>query len=106
MQSNPSVLAIGELLWDLLPSGKLLGGAPANCCFRLAQLGVDARMVSRIGTDALGGELAADLTARGFDLSLGARASQSSRPSPTTTSKQRPSFLRPRARATLCVLGR
>ena len=70
MQSNPSVLAIGELLWDLLPSGKLLGGAPANCCFRLAQLGVDARMVSRIGTDALGGELAADLTARGFDLSL------------------------------------
>ena len=66
----PSALAIGELLWDVLPSGRLLGGAPANCCFRLGQLGVRARMASRIGSDALGEELAAELRARRFDLSL------------------------------------
>lgn len=66
----PSVLALGELLWDLLPTGKLLGGAPANCCFRLRQLGVNARMVSRIGSDALGDEMESALRAKGFDLSL------------------------------------
>ncbi len=64
------VLAIGELLWDLLPSGKALGGAPANCCFRLSQLGVRARMATRIGRDSLGEELASTLAHRGFDLSL------------------------------------
>lgn len=66
----PSVLALGELLWDLPPSGKLLGGAPANCCFRLRQLGINARMASRIGIDALGDEMESALSAKGFDLSL------------------------------------
>lgn len=67
---NQRVLAIGELLWDLLPSGKEIGGAPANCCFRLSQLGVRARMATRIGEDSLGNELASILAHRGFDLSL------------------------------------
>ena len=74
MQSVPSsttpVLALGELLWDLLPSGKLLGGAPANCCFRLRQLGIAARMASRVGCDSLGDEIVSTLRERGFDLSL------------------------------------
>jgi fructokinase len=64
------VLALGELLWDMLPSGKLLGGAPANYCFRLRQLGVPALMVSRIGEDVLGQELIDGLTELNFDLSL------------------------------------
>lgn len=67
---NQRVLAIGELLWDVLPTGKLLGGAPANCCFRLGQLGVSARMASRIGSDTLGDEMAEALRAKGFNLSL------------------------------------
>lgn len=67
---DQQVLAIGELLWDLLPSGKMLGGAPANCCFRLSQLGIHARMATRIGEDSLGEELASTLAQRGFDLSL------------------------------------
>jgi fructokinase len=67
---SPSVIALGEVLWDVLPTEKLLGGAPANFCHRLRQLGVNARMVSRIGKDALGEELARGLTALNFDQSL------------------------------------
>lgn len=67
---NSTVLALGEILWDVLPTEKLLGGAPANFCHRLRQLGVNARMVSRVGTDELGGELLAGLKTLNFDLSL------------------------------------
>ena len=65
-----SVLALGEVLWDVLPTEKLLGGAPANFCHRLRQLGVPARIVSRIGKDPLGAELSTGLKGIGFDLSL------------------------------------
>jgi fructokinase len=51
------VLAIGEVLWDLLPSGRQLGGAPANFAYHCRALGADARLVSRIGADALGEEV-------------------------------------------------
>ena len=68
--SNSSVLALGELLWDVLPSERLLGGAPANFCYRLRQLGVPALIVSRVGQDALGDELLAGLSEKNFDLSL------------------------------------
>lgn len=71
MTSTPkTVLAIGEILWDVLPTEKLLGGAPANFCHRLRQLGVNARMVSRAGDDQLGRELIAGLKALTFDLTL------------------------------------
>lgn len=65
-----TVLALGEVLWDVLPNEKLLGGAPANFCHRLRQLGIPALIVSRIGKDPLGGELSAGLKKIGFDLSL------------------------------------
>lgn len=68
--SHNQVLAIGELLWDVLPSERLLGGAPANFCHRLRQLGVPAKIVSRVGNDALGNELVAALQQKNFDLSL------------------------------------
>ena len=64
--SNSSVLALGELLWDVLPSERLLGGAPANFCYRLRQLGVPALIVSRVGQDALGDELLAGLSEKNF----------------------------------------
>ena len=51
------VLAIGEVLWDLLPSGRKLGGAPANFAYHCRALGADARLVTRIGADALGQEV-------------------------------------------------
>ena len=48
------ILAVGEVLWDLLPQGKQLGGAPANFTYHCRSLGADARLVSRVGADDLG----------------------------------------------------
>jgi fructokinase len=50
------VVAVGEVLWDLLPSGKQLGGAPANFACHARVLGADARLVTRVGHDPLGRE--------------------------------------------------
>jgi fructokinase len=51
------ILAVGEVLWDLLRSGKQLGGAPANFTYQCRSLGADARLVTRVGDDALGREV-------------------------------------------------
>jgi fructokinase len=48
------ILGIGELLWDLLPSGPVLGGAPANFTIMAGRLGSHAVILSRIGRDDLG----------------------------------------------------
>jgi fructokinase len=48
------ILAVGEVLWDLLPAGKQLGGAPANFTFHCRSLGADASLVTRVGNDDLG----------------------------------------------------
>ncbi|HYE21151.1 MAG TPA: PfkB family carbohydrate kinase, partial [Tepidisphaeraceae bacterium] len=64
--SRPTVVAIGEILWDLLPGGKQLGGAPANFAFHAGQLGADAVSVSAVGDDADGREILARLHALGL----------------------------------------
>ncbi len=64
------VLAFGELLWDLLPSGKVLGGAPANFAVHLNALGIPVYLVSRVGNDELGNLALQQLSSRGLDLSL------------------------------------
>jgi len=51
------ILAVGEVLWDLLPAGKQLGGAPANFTYHCRSLGADARLVTRVGDDDLGREV-------------------------------------------------
>ena len=51
------VTSFGEVLWDDLPSGKVLGGAPLNVAVRLGSLGVDASIISRRGGDENGEEL-------------------------------------------------
>lgn len=51
------VVGIGEVLWDLLPSGRQLGGAPANFAYHARALGADANVVTRIGNDSLGHEI-------------------------------------------------
>ena len=56
--NTPRVICFGEILWDLLPSGKVPGGAPMNVAYQLNQLGTPAGMISRIGTDDLGREIA------------------------------------------------
>ncbi|MDE6536529.1 MAG: carbohydrate kinase [Muribaculaceae bacterium] len=51
------VVGIGEALWDVLPEGKKIGGAPANFAYHVSQFGLDSRAVSAIGDDPLGKEL-------------------------------------------------
>ena len=50
-------VGIGEILWDLLPSGKMLGGAPANFAYQLNSLGISSYPISSIGRDDLGEEI-------------------------------------------------
>ena len=52
-----NAVCFGEVLWDLFPSGKKMGGAPLNVAFRLNQRGVSTTLISAIGEDALGNEL-------------------------------------------------
>jgi fructokinase len=51
------LVGIGEVLWDFLPAGRQLGGAPANFALHARELGADAYLISRIGRDALGEEI-------------------------------------------------
>jgi fructokinase len=50
------IVGLGELLWDMLPEGKQLGGAPANFSVMAARLGNRAVIASRLGSDKLGRE--------------------------------------------------
>ena len=68
-QKKPATLSIGEVLWDVLPDGKALGGSPTNVAWHCAQLGADAHVASAIGEDALGGEILEILKAMPLDLS-------------------------------------
>ena len=70
-KNNPRrVLSFGELLWDLLPSGPVLGGAPFNLAFRLSSLGHPAGMASRVGVDSLGEKALARVDALGLETGL------------------------------------
>ena len=53
---SPEVLCVGEVLWDALPEGLFLGGAPFNVACHLRAAGITASLVSRIGDDRLGDE--------------------------------------------------
>jgi fructokinase len=60
MPSSPvEIVGVGEVLWDLLPGGRQLGGAPFNFTFHCHQLGHAAAMVSRVGADDLGRDIRA-----------------------------------------------
>lgn len=53
---GPEILCVGELLWDALPAGLFLGGAPFNVACHLSAAGAPVTMVSRVGADHLGDE--------------------------------------------------
>lgn len=55
--SNLNVVCFGEVLFDVFPTHTKIGGAPLNVALRLASLGVNAQIISRIGQDELGVEL-------------------------------------------------
>ena len=54
---NQIIVGMGEALWDVLPEGKKIGGAPANFAYHVSQFGFDSRVVSAIGDDKLGNEI-------------------------------------------------
>jgi len=66
---RPIVVGLGELLWDLFPSGKQLGGAPANFAYITALLGDSGVVASRVGDDRLGQEALWHLKSSGLDVS-------------------------------------
>jgi fructokinase len=64
------ILAIGEVVWDVLPTGKKLGGAPVNFAYFAQALGAYSLPATAIGADALGDETLEALKLTGLDLSL------------------------------------
>mgnify|MGYP000043289893 FL=1 len=56
-----TIIGIGEALWDVLPEGKKIGGAPANFAYIVSQFGLRSVAVSALGNDVLGKELQANL---------------------------------------------
>ncbi len=65
-----TILAYGEVLWDLLPGGPLLGGAPLNFAYRVNCLGDRGIMASRLGEDELGRNARRTMDELGMDISL------------------------------------
>lgn len=56
------IVGLGEILWDVFPSGKVLGGAPANFAYHINQAGHEGFVISSIGNDDLGNEILDHLT--------------------------------------------
>jgi fructokinase len=91
---RPFVVGIGELLWDLLPAGKQVGGAPANFAHHARELGADSLVISRVGKDMLGREILSHLA--GLGLRTDGIATDSNVPTGTVTvsldAKGKPTF--------------
>jgi len=62
-----TLVGLGEILWDMLPTGKQLGGAPANFAYHAQALGAKGVVVSCIGDDELGKEILSQLGGLGLD---------------------------------------
>lgn len=67
--SQPLMVGLGEILWDLLPGGRQIGGAPANVAWQAAQLGLRSVVVSAVGDDDLGRGVMTHLETLGIDRS-------------------------------------
>lgn len=63
---NGVVVGMGEALWDVLPEGKKIGGAPANFAYHVSQFGLPSCVVSAVGDDNLGEEIIENFTSKGL----------------------------------------
>lgn len=61
------VVGMGEALWDVLPEGKKIGGAPANFAYHVSQFGLPSAVVSAVGKDTLGDEIIENFTSKGLN---------------------------------------
>lgn len=64
------VVGLGEILWDVFPERKVLGGAPANFAYHASQFGFNGYAVSAIGDDLLGKEILTSLEEKGLNYLL------------------------------------
>lgn len=64
---NDIVVGMGEALWDVLPEGKKIGGAPANFAYHVSQFGLPSQVVSAVGNDPLGREIVENFTSKGLN---------------------------------------
>ena len=64
--NKPIIIGIGELLWDMLPSGKKAGGAPINFVFHASDARVEGYAISAVGKDPLGDEMMAEIEKAGI----------------------------------------
>ncbi|MDE5712018.1 MAG: carbohydrate kinase, partial [Muribaculaceae bacterium] len=62
------VVGMGEALWDVLPDGKKIGGAPANFAYHVSQFGLRSCVVSAVGDDALGKEILDNFNSKGLNM--------------------------------------
>lgn len=67
MKEKDRVVGIGEILWDILPAGKQLGGAPANFAYHVSQFGLHGCVVSAVGYDLPGKEILEQLAEKEID---------------------------------------
>ena len=67
MEDKRMIVGLGEALWDVLPEGKKLGGAPANFAYHTGQFGLDTLAVSALGEDRLGDETIAAIEEHGLN---------------------------------------
>jgi len=64
------ISCFGEVLWDVFPKGKKIGGAPLNVALRLQSMGVEVAMITRVGDDPLGKELINYLVTQGVSTEM------------------------------------
>ncbi|MBQ3742124.1 MAG: carbohydrate kinase [Prevotella sp.] len=67
MEDKRMIVGLGEALWDVLPEGKKLGGAPANFAYHTGQFGLDTLAISALGEDRLGDETIAAIEEHGLN---------------------------------------
>ena len=61
VKEKPIIIGIGELLWDMLPSGKKAGGAPINFVYHASRMGAESYAISAVGKDLLGDEIMTEI---------------------------------------------
>ena len=67
---NLKAVAYGEVLWDVFPTHKKIGGAPLNVALRMKSFGVESAIVSKVGSDADGKEIVSFLSEKGIDTGI------------------------------------
>lgn len=68
--NNNLVVGLGEVLWDCLPQGRKLGGAPANFAYHVSQFGFESCVISAIGDDDLGHEILDNFNEKGLHYNI------------------------------------